>query len=507
MIGPIRAFALLAGLALLGGCGSDYAPPPDATTGEPAAQLGRVFDVTVDLPHVVFDGGRRVGVVLDLELRVEEPAPGTHPARLVHHGARVAGEPEDVTDLGASTTTLIETGERFETGRIGPVRVAGVTFEYFLRGTAGPGGWTAAGEARESQTALGGRFDAWRRQRLLVAATDFSIAASVDLLALERDADLVVRADRARASSDPFLRVTGDAAFLVNRLSFDNVVRLDPQRDFAAAWQAGVGIGANPHDVLLVAEDRAYVSRYEPPFNDLLVIDPRGGASRGTIDLAPWAENPDGTPRPDRLCAAAGLVFVGLQDIDRTFTRYASGKLAAIDPATDRVIGIVSLPGKNPGTLERVREPDGGVRLYVALGGIFPGLLAQELSGGVAVVDPVNLAFERWALDDDDAGGNIGALAIARPELGYAVVSDASYRNRVIAFDPRTGTVLRTVWETADYVPEIEVTGGGLLAIPDRSFLAPRVCLFRVPTAPGDTETPAGCGALRRPPFSLESLD
>ncbi|RMF76394.1 MAG: hypothetical protein D6738_01560 [Acidobacteria bacterium] len=498
----------MAALLAAAGCGSDYAPPADVTTGVPAGALDRVYDVDVDLPHVVFDGGRRVGVRLDLVLRVDTFGPGRHVARVAHRGARVAGEPEPVTSLGAGTTTLIDAGGLFETGRIGPVQVAGVSFEYVLRGTQSPGGWQASGEALESQTALGGRFDAWRRRRLLVASTDFSPAGSVDRVSFERDAAVAVETDLARASADPFLRATGGAVFLVNRLSFDNVARLDPERGFAIAWQAGVGAGANPHDVLLVGPDRAFVTRYEPPFDDVLVIDPRGGGARGTIDLAPLAENPDGTPRPDRMRAAAGLVFVGLQDIDRTFTRWADGKLAAIDPATEQVVGVVRLPGRNPGTIERLVEPDGRERLYVALGGIFPGLLPQELSGGVAVVDPANLAFERWALDDDDAGGNVGALALARPDLGYVVVSDAAFRNRVLAFDPRDGTVLRTVWETADFVPELEVLGGGLLAIPDRSFAAPRVCLYRIPP-PGATtaETAAGCGALRRGPFSLEALD
>ena len=504
----VRAGLLAATLLAAAGCGSDYTPPADVTTGVPAAPLGRVFDVSVDLPHVVFDGGRRVGVVLDLVLRVETGGPGRQVARIAHRGATVAGTPETVTNLGASTTTLIETGDLFETGRIGPVQVAGVSFEYVLQGTRDAAGLRAAGGALESQTALGGRFVAWRRRRLLVASTDFSPAASVDLLAFERDAAVSVRTGLARASSDPVLRVTGGAVFLVNRLSFDNVARLDPERDFAIAWQAGVGAGANPHDVLLARPDRALVTRYEPPFNDVLLIDPRGGARRGTIDLAPLAENPDGTPRPDRMRAAAGLVFVGLQDIDRTFTRWADGKLAAIDPVGERVVGLVRLPGRNPGTIERVIEPGAGERLYVALGGIFPGLLPQELSGGVAVVDPVDLAFERWALDDDDAGGNIGALAIARPDLGYAVVSDAGFRNRVIAFDPRDGSVLRTVLETTEFVPELEILAGGLLAIPDRTFGAPRVCLYRIPEATGAAEEEAaGCGSLRRGPFSLEALD
>ena len=37
------------------------------------------------------------------------------------------------------------------------------------------------------------------------------------------------------------------------------------------------------------------------------------------------------------------------------------------------------------------------------------------------------------------------------------------------------GVALRTVWESFDLIPEIEIDGDGVLAIPDRSFFQPRL--------------------------------
>lgn len=507
----LRAVVGVALVVALCACSGSVTAPPDATTGADAAPVGRVFDMDVTLPHVVFGTGEATGVELDVTLDVETAGPGEHVARITHNGARVTGASEPVLNLGASTTTLTEAGSRWFTARIGPIRVRDVTFEYFVSGESSAGGYFASGEANESQTALGGSFLASRRQRFLVATSDFSIAGQIDLVEVVRDSQIRVTARVANASADPVVRVTGGGAFVVNRLGFDNVTRLDPRDGFKAAWQASIGAGANPHDVALVDDEKAYVSRYEPPFDDLAIIAAKGGAGRGTIELSSFAENRDATPRADRLAQAGGLVFAGLQDIDRTFTRYAGGKLAAIDPTSDAVVGVVALPGKNPGTIDVVREASGETLLYVALGGIFPGLLPQELSGGVAVVDPVDLAFVRLALDDDDAGGNIGALAIARPTLGYVVVSDANYLNRVVAFDPSQGLVLRDMLTTTEFLPELEVSRGGLLAIPDRSFAAPRVCLHRIPSTAASgaaaIETLLGCVPLTRPPTSLEALD
>jgi hypothetical protein len=502
-----RATLAVLAVAAWCGCGSDYRPQRLESTGEPAAPLGQVVDVEVALPNLMVAGAARPGVDLDLHLAIEGAVEGRHDARYVVDQARVDGHAAAVEELGTGKTTVTLTASAWTTGRIGPLRVEGTAFELLLDGEPRDGGWSVAGNAFESQTTLPGSFTGWRRHRFLVATTDFFSSGRVSEVALVKEREIRVRDGLTTVSSDPALRLTGGAVFAVNRLSFDNVQRLDPDRDFATAWQAGLGTGSNPQDVLLVSEDKAYVTRYEPPFDDVAVINPRGGTILGTIPLGGLAENPDGTPRPDRIVTADGAVFVGLQDIDRTFTRYGEGKLAVIDPALDEVTGVVPLGGKNPGPLRVVRGEDGRARVWVALGGILPGLQEQELSGGVVVVDVVNRVLERVALDDDDAGGNIGAFAMASERLAYVVVSDASYHNRLLAFDPGGDGVLRTVWETDDFIAEIEVDGNGLLAVPDASFTEPRLCLWDVPADPAEAERGRGCAGLGLTPVSVQALD
>ncbi len=86
-------------------------------------------------------------------------------------------------------------------------------------------------------------------------------------------------------------------------------------------------------------------------------------------------------------------------------------------------------------------------------------------------------------------------------------MADASFHYRVLAFDPRDGTLLRTLWESDDLIPELVVDGNRILAVPDRGFGAPGVCLFRAPLDPLQSEEFLGCVGLELPPASLDAID
>jgi len=487
------------------GCGEDYRPPMLETTGVPAAPLNQLLDLEVSLPGLRVRGSMWGGAELEIRLELEQSGYGQHPAR-VHYGpARIDGREVPVQDLSGGRTTVSFTPESWATGLLGPLIIEGTPFELLLDGVPDSAGWHVLGSSYETQTATVGGFEAWRRHRFLVAETDFlSTAGAIAEVSLIKGREIRVRRELEFVSSDPVLRLTGGASYGVNRFTFDNLQRLDPGAGFRTSWQARVGQGSNPQDVLQLDDDRALVSRYEPPFNDIAVFDPRSGTILSTIPLGEWAENRHGTPRASRLALADGTVFVGLQDIDRTFTEFEEGKLAVIDPTLEEVVGVIPLGGTNPSEIEVVRGEDGRTRLYVALAGIF---VPRELSGGVVVVDVTNRAVERWALDDDVAGGNIGGLAVGSERLGYVIVTDENYRNKVLAFDPRNGEVLRTVWESSSFIPEVELDTGGLLAVPDRSLFTPRLCLYRTPASPEGAETLVGCAPLQLPPFSIEALD
>lgn len=509
---PLTLTALCAGIFPLfvatSGCGVDYSPPALPTTGVPAGPLGQVLDLDLDFPDFRVLEGDLPGIRFEMRVEMERVGYGDIAARVSYHHARGPLRDYTIEDLSTGRATITITPERWSSGVVGPIRVGGTSFAFVLDGAPSLDTWHVTGRAVSGQSLEVGSFEGWREHRFLVAGTDFfSSVGRIEEVALVRENELRVRHRLEFVSSDPVLRVTGGALFAVNRLSFDNLQRLDPGSDFRTTWQAGVGGGANPQDVLLTSAEKGYVTRYEPPFNDVAVFDPVRGTIRASIPMGPYAENRDATPRAAVLRMAEGSVFVALQDIDRSFSRFEDGKLAVIDPALDQVVDVIPLQGKNPFAIQVLRAASGREKLYVALAGIFPGLQAQELSGGVVVVDAGNRVLERWALDDDTAGGNVSALAMAGERLGYVIVSDASFVNRVMAFDPVRGTILRTVRESSELIPEIVLDTKGLLAVPDRRFIEPQTCLYRTPADPGQAETFVWCITMELPPFSIVALD
>ena len=84
---------------------------------------------------------------------------------------------------------------------------------------------------------------------------------------------------------------------------------------------------------------------------------------------------------------------------------------------------------------------------------------------------------------------------------GYCVVSDATFHNYVKAFDPSTGAVLGTVFDSADEIATIELDGDGYLLVADTSFFEPRVLIFNA-----ESGAPVTALAARLPPFSFAVL-
>src|SRR5204862_7992932 len=103
---------------------------------------------------------------------------------------------------------------------------------------------------------------------------------------------------------------------------------------------------ANPHDVVIVSDSKAYVTRYgkyaAPQSalaggDDVLIIDPRDGAINGHIDLSIYA-SAKYPASPDRAIIAAGKVVVTLNRWNATDYTNDISSLVIIDPASDRVV-------------------------------------------------------------------------------------------------------------------------------------------------------------------------
>jgi hypothetical protein len=118
----------------------------------------------------------------------------------------------------------------------------------------------------------------------------------------------------------------------------------------------GTGFYSNPHDVISLSAEKAYVTRYEhnqtpsgtaganDEGTDILIIDPSAPAIRGRIDLSQYATTVTLEARPDRALLANGKVYVALGNTSHDFLTIGTGRLVIVDPNTDQVNGTLDLP-------------------------------------------------------------------------------------------------------------------------------------------------------------------
>jgi hypothetical protein len=281
---------------------------------------------------------------------------------------------------------------------------------------------------------------------------------------------------------------------------------------------------ANPHDVVIISDTKAYVTRYEKNLvattpaatgDDVLIIDPRDGSALGRIDLSSYAAQVPGSgatvqARPDRAVIAAGKVVVTLNDQDANFAVFGEGRLAIIDPATDTVVQALAITGLT--NCEAMTVLPGGGTLLVACGGAYTdadpasasGLAVVDMSvtpaalvrtfTGTALGGPVNF---QWA-----AGVVAGSTARAFVSLfGASAFGGApAVPDKALAVDLGTGVGTGFVTAEAFAIGRGTLSGAGQLLLPDAAAAQPRIHAFDVTGTPTETSAFAADTVLNLPP-------
>src|SRR5439155_991049 len=186
-------------------------------------------------------------------------------------------------------------------------------------------------------------------------------------------------------------RAAGERVYIVNRFLGDNLQVLDPAHGLATLLQCSTGPGSNPHDVAVLAPDKAYVTRYDA--KELWIVDPSAascaGFLRDTVDLSPWGDA-DGIPEMDQMALVGDRLFVSLERLDRTrrFAPAGRSRLVVLDTASDTVVGVVELSGANAfgDSSGLAREPGSGKLVVNEAGDI-----QRTGDRGLERVDPFTL--------------------------------------------------------------------------------------------------------------------
>ena len=250
--------------------------------------------------------------------------------------------------------------------------------------------------------------------------------------------------------------------YVVNRLGQDNILVLDETDLRTPVTQFSVGNGTNPHDIEIVAPDRAYVTRYDAA--SLLIVDPRDGTQLGEIDLGAFADG-DGLPEVSGIVRVGDRLYLSCQRLDRNggwgpvdvsyliVVDLATDTLVDVDPDTEGVQGI-ALSAANPNSLAVIGE-------RIAVGVV---VNFGDRSGGVEIVDTASSRSLGLAVSEEDLGGDITSMVLVDGERGYAVVADENFANSVRPFDLSSGAVGEPLENiSGGFIPHLAVDGGRLI--------------------------------------------
>jgi hypothetical protein len=306
----------------------------------------------------------------------------------------------------------------------------------------------------------------------------------------------------AAIHSDAVARYFGGLVYVVNRFGGDNIQVLDPNNGFSTIKQFSVDNGSDPHDIIVLDPTKAYVTRYNT--TDLWIVNPSTGSHTGTIGLSSLADA-DGLPEMDMMALVGNHLFITIQRLDRDYFWVPSGTsyVAVVDVSADTLVDIdpitagvqaITLTGTNP--FGDIQLDPYAARLYISCAGFF-----GVTDGGVEVINPGTFLSEGFIFTESSAGGDINDVEILKADMGYAIISDASFNNVLIRFDPHTGVKLGTMYAPGAYVlNDIELSPDGELFLTDRTPTQPGIRIYDTSTNTEITTNPIDVGL---PPFDI----
>lgn len=332
----------------------------------------------------------------------------------------------------------------------------------------------------------------------VITTTDYS---SGSFSSLDLNTNTATR-DHLTIHSDAVVRTYRDKVYIINRLGQDNVIVLSRSDLKMPLMQYSTGNGSNPHDMVFVSEEKAYISRYER--TEVLIVNPVTGDSLGAVDLSDFADA-DGLPEVSQLALYGNYLFAACQRLDRDngWVPTDVSVIAVVDVTTDQVVDVdanaagvqgIVMAGKNPaGAVQR------GNKWFLSTVNTFDDLT----DGGIEVIDLANLRSEGVVLGEMALGGNLSSLAMVSDDEGYIVVLDASFVNVVKRFDLGLQSVSSGLSGlSGGFVPSLGVFGGRLYVLDGGSFVDPTSAGVKVYDVKTD-ELVAGPISTGLPPASI----
>jgi DNA-binding beta-propeller fold protein YncE len=342
-----------------------------------------------------------------------------------------------------------------------------------------------------------------------VITTDFATGSYsvIDLASRNAFSDIVP----GGIHSDALARAFNGLIYVVNRSNVNSIQVIDPQQGFTTPLNGEVSVDTggvtdlNPQDIAFVSATKAYVSRLASA--KLLVINPTTLAIIGEVDLSDRVKpgDLDGVPELSRMLVHDGRLYVALQHLDNTTgfppAKVAPGEIVVLNPTTDTVVAVITLNGTNPFSALQFNADLNRI-LVSSVGDFFVN------DGGIEAIDPTtNITDAAFVIDEATMGGDITHFQIVSAIKGFAVVTDATFQNALVSFNPTTGQRLSTLLGPASpFLPHFAINSLGELYLAQSGATTPTqgVRIFNTVTDAEITTTAINVGL---PPFFVLFLE
>lgn len=299
----------------------------------------------------------------------------------------------------------------------------------------------------------------------------------------------VVRGIDTTIDQDNGVRIAGGKAYILDRSH--GAVRVYDPTNWRAPVEMPTGDAAirhdfsNPHDILPVpGTSKLYVTLYgNDAAHAVGVIDTARDHGIGKWIAVPQsAADPDGKPEANALYFCKGLIYVTLDDIDfgpmPTFAPTGNGRIAVIDPMSERTTDVIQLAGQNPYVM--VAASSECEDILVSDSGTY-----TRLPDGTGGIEHVNLIQKRslgLILRDIELGGRPASVEVATRAVAFSIVF-FDFRStmfglfpvssKVVAFNPQPPRLIGDVTDPAGTVTFARVAPSGELYVGVQTFAPP----------------------------------
>jgi len=313
--------------------------------------------------------------------------------------------------------------------------------------------------------------------------------------------------------SDTIVRAFEQTYFVIRRFMSDSIAAYDvadpttPLYEFSTNSEAEAEVSSNPHDLIFLNAEKAYLLRYGSPI--MWVVNPSATSIEefilSEIDLS--AFDTVGPPEATRGVIVGNNLYVLMQRLDG-FAPTQPGFVAVIDTTTDTLIDPgtsdtlpgIELPAFNPADLS-VDETTGTIFIS-AFGdfGAFDGSRPPAFSGGVVAVDTTDFSATQL-IDDNEGTGRINIVEITSATRGYIVTEESFGVTSLDQFNPVTGQIeaLAIAGLSGVDIRDLAVGPDGNLWVAVADATAPRVVIIN----PADNSVVSDGIATTQNPTSL----